>query len=208
MSGFHFSPRPNRADQIRWQEWTDAAFAQARAEDKPILLAISAVWCHWCHVMDETTYSSQDVIDAINERYVAVRVDNDRRPDINARYNQGGWPTTAILTPDGDLLKGATYVPPDQMHLLLTQVDAFYGDPDRRQAIAQHLSDARARRSAAREPDRGALKGDIPDRIFSFLDANFDERYGGFGTDQKFPQTNALHFLLDRWARMRDDRSA
>ena len=207
MSDFHFSPRPNKADKIRWRAWGDAPFDEAREHDKPVLLAISAVWCHWCHVMDETTYSAQDVIDTINSRFVPVRVDNDQRPDVNARYNQGGWPTTAILTPDGDLLKGATYVPPDQMLHLLTQVDAFYSDPEKRLAVAQHVREAKERRNALRPAAPSSLKPDVPERVFSFLDANFDERYGGFGTDQKFPQTNALHFLLDRWARSRDERS-
>src|SRR5438552_3525568 len=137
-----------------------------------------------------------------------VRVDNDRRPNVNSRYNQGCWPTTAILTADGELLKGATYVPPEQMHQLLRQVDAFYAEPANRVAIAQHVEEARSRRiAAAAVDDSAAVKPDVPDRIFSFLDASFDERYGGFGTDQKFPQTGVLHFLLDRWARMRDDRS-
>ncbi len=207
MSDLHFSPRPNRAHEIRWREWGDAAFEEARSSGKPVLLAISAVWCHWCHVMDETTYSTQDVIDTINGRFVAVRVDNDRRPDVNARYNQGGWPTTAILTPDGDLLKGATYVPPDQMHQLLAQIDAFYADASNRATIAEHVADVRRRRAQTSSRSAGALKPDIPDRVFSFLDANFDERFGGFGTDQKFPQTQALHFLLDRYARRKDART-
>jgi len=112
MSGFHFSPRPNRASEIGWREWGADAFAAARAEDKPILLGISAVWCHWCHVMDETTYSDQGVIDVINREYIPIRVDNDLRPDVNNRYNMGGWPTTAFLTPQGDILTGATYLPP------------------------------------------------------------------------------------------------
>ena len=207
MSEFHFSPRPNRAHEIQWREWGSAAFAEAQAHDKPVLLAISAVWCHWCHVMDETTYSSQDVIDAINRRYVPVRVDNDQRPDVNARYNQGGWPTTAILTPEGELLKGATYVPPEQMHHLLAQVDAFYAEPENRRAVAEHVREARGRRVAAQSATPGPLRPDIPDRVFSFLDANFDERFGGFGSDQKFPQTSALHFLLDRFARSCDERA-
>lgn len=207
MSGFHFSPRPNRASDIRWQEWGDAAFERAREENKPILLAISAVWCHWCHVMDETTYSSDDVIELINRRYVPVRVDNDQRPDINARYNQGGWPTTAILTPDGEILKGGTYVPPDQMFNLLSQVGSFFSDPENRLAIARRMSELKSRRDEARTQPSDQLKPDIADRVFSFLDANFDETYGGFGSDQKFPMTGALHFLLDRWQRVRDDRS-
>src|SRR5579875_2022883 len=92
----HFSPRPNRAHEIGWLPWGAQAFERAQRENKPILLSISAVWCHWCHVMDETSYSDEAIIAAIRERYVPVRVDNDRRPDVNARYNQGGWPTTAF----------------------------------------------------------------------------------------------------------------
>ena len=103
-------------------------FARAAAEDRPILLSISAVWCHWCHVMDETTYSDPGVIETINRRFVPVRVDNDRRPDINARYNMGGWPTTAFLTPDGRTLTGATYLPPAQMHRALEEIARFYHD--------------------------------------------------------------------------------
>ncbi|MHB8631626.1 MAG: DUF255 domain-containing protein, partial [Candidatus Limnocylindria bacterium] len=104
MTDFHFSPRPNRAHEIAWRSWGDDAFSEARSADKPVLLAISAVWCHWCHVMDETSYSDETVIRGINERYIPIRVDNDERPDVNRRYNMGGWPTTAFLTPDGEIL--------------------------------------------------------------------------------------------------------
>src|SRR3990172_341118 len=123
---FRFSPRPNRAADIDGQEGGDASFGRAEAEDKPILLAISAVWCHWCHVMDETSYSNPAVIELINRDYVAIRVDNDRRPDINRRYNQGGWPTTVFLTPTGELLTGGTYLPPDQMLAALRYVKDYY----------------------------------------------------------------------------------
>ncbi|TMF11059.1 MAG: DUF255 domain-containing protein [Chloroflexi bacterium] len=109
---FHFSPRANRASEINWHPWSPEAFDEARHTGRPILLSISAVWCHWCHVMDETTYSHPGVIDIINREYVPVRVDNDVRPDINQRYNMGGWPTTAFLTASGDILTGGTYLPP------------------------------------------------------------------------------------------------
>src|SRR6059036_535657 len=125
---FHFSPRPNRASEVNWHAWSPGAFEEARETGKPILLAISAVWCHWCHVMDETTYSTDQVIDLINREYVPVRVDNDVRPDINQRYNMGGWPTTAFLTPQGDILTGATYLPADQMSDALSRVAAYYRD--------------------------------------------------------------------------------
>lgn len=157
--------------------------------------------------MDETTYSSEDVIDIINRRFIPVRVDNDRRPDINARYNQGGWPTTAVLTHEGELLKGATYVPPEQMHRLLVQLDAFYSDPANRREVASKIEELRDRRNAGHVSRPGPLKPDIPERIFSFLDANFDEDFGGFGADQKFPQTATLHFLLDLWARSNEPRA-
>ena len=121
-SPFHFSPRPNRAHEIDWRTWGPEAFQKAQQEDKPILLGISAVWCHWCHVMDETSYSDEGVIRLINERFVPVRVDNDQRPDVNARYNMGGWPTTAFLTPDGEAITGMTYVPPDQFRETLEQI--------------------------------------------------------------------------------------
>ncbi len=89
-----------------------------------LLLSISAVWCHWCHVMDETTYSDPEVIRLINENFIPVRVDNDRRPEINRRYNQGGWPSTVFLEPHGNVLAGATYIPPENMRQV---IDRFIG---------------------------------------------------------------------------------
>ena len=130
-SDLRFSPRTNRAHEIAWQAWSHEAFDEARRAGKPVLLAISAVWCHWCHVMDETTYSDPRVMAAIAEGYVAVRVDNDRRPDVNRRYNMGGWPTVAFLTPDGEVLTGATYLPPDQLLDVLERVREYYAQPRR-----------------------------------------------------------------------------
>ena len=126
---FRFSPRPNRASDIGWRDWGEKAFQEAQVADKPILLAISAVWCHWCHVMDETSYSDPEVIRTINERYVPIRVDNDERPDVNRRYNMGGWPTTAFLTPDGEIVHGGTYIPPDAMRSYVAQVEPLRVEP-------------------------------------------------------------------------------
>ena len=108
--------------EIQWREWSDEAFAQAQREGKPVLLDISAVWCHWCHEMDRNTYSDAEVRRLVGELYVPVRVENDARPDINERYNQGGWPTTAFLTPTGEVIYGATYIPPDQMKRVLVEL--------------------------------------------------------------------------------------
>src|SRR5271168_4808787 len=105
---------------VRWQEWGEQAFALAARENKPILLDIGAVWCHWCHVMDRESYDDPEVAQIVNERFVAVKVDRDERPDIDARYQvavsaisgQGGWPLTAFLTPAGKPFYGGTYFPP------------------------------------------------------------------------------------------------
>jgi uncharacterized protein YyaL (SSP411 family) len=125
---FRFSPRPNRAREIHWRAWGDDVFKEAQDTKKPVLLSLSAVWCHWCHVMDETTYSDRRVIEFINNRFIPTRVDNDRRPDVNRRYNMGGWPTTAFLTETGDVITGATYLPAEDMLGALRKVDDIYSN--------------------------------------------------------------------------------
>ncbi|MFQ6057500.1 MAG: DUF255 domain-containing protein [Anaerolineae bacterium] len=110
-------------EKIRWREWGEEAFQEARELDRPILLSISATWCH---VMDRTSYADEEVAELINSAFIPIRVDNDRRPDINARYNMGGWPTTAILTPGGDILTGGTYIPPEQLKQVLRQISQYY----------------------------------------------------------------------------------
>ncbi len=190
---FRFSPRPNRAHEIAWLPWGPDAFARAQAEDKPVLLSISAVWCHWCHVMDETTYSDAAVMRTIAERYIAVRVDNDRRPDVNARYNMGGWPTTAVLTPSGDTITGATYIAPDQMVRFLDDVVAFF--ETNRADIEAQVAGAHAPAPiapAAAEP----LGDEIIANVTEAIASGYDPEFGGFGTEPKFPQTDALEFLL------------
>ncbi len=105
---------------VQWQEWGEEAFAKAKAEDKPILLDIGAVWCHWCHVMDRESYESAETAKIINDQFIAVKVDRDERPDVDTRYQaavsaisgQGGWPLTAFLTPEGKPYFGGTYFPP------------------------------------------------------------------------------------------------
>lgn len=207
---FRFSPRPNRALEIAWKPWSEETFAEAAAADKPVLLSLSAVWCHWCHVMDETTYSDETVIKLLNERFVAVRVDSDKRPDINARYNMGGWPSTAVLTPQGEILSGSTYVPAVAMAALLERVYGFY--TTRRAHIADHLAQMRSMRDARVAADTatpGELDPAIAGEIMSNIIENYDEEHGGFGTAPKFPQNNVLAYLLATWrvARMEEQRA-
>src|SRR5512140_1225222 len=106
---------------VQWHQWGEEAFAEARGENKPILLDIGAVWCHWCHVMDRESYDDPAIAEIVNENFIAVKVDRDERPDIDGRYQaavqavsgQGGWPLTAFLTPDGKPFYGGTYFPPN-----------------------------------------------------------------------------------------------
>jgi uncharacterized protein YyaL (SSP411 family) len=203
MSGFHFSPRPNRAHEIAWRTWGDAAFREAKASDKPVLLAISAVWCHWCHVMDETSYSDPVVIAAVNERYVPIRVDNDERPDVNRRYNMGGWPTTAFLTPDGEILNGATYIPPDAMRSYVAEVANIWRD--KRGELEPKLREMKEHAAVAHEQRPGDLAPEILGAIAALIRGQYDPEYGGFGREPKFPQPKLLRFLLDEYRRTMSD---
>ncbi|HXM55039.1 MAG TPA: DUF255 domain-containing protein, partial [Candidatus Dormibacteraeota bacterium] len=196
MSQFHFSPRPNRAAEIHWRPWSAEAFEQARSEDKPILLSISAVWCHWCHVMDETSYSADQVIDLVNREYVPVRVDNDVRPDINQRYNMGGWPTTAFLTPQGDILTGATYLPPDQMADALAKVASYYRTS--KPEIVARVLEGRKRASGQVAGSAGTLDPGLVDRLLGSVETAYDPEHGGFGSAPKFPQTDAIALLAEQ----------
>ncbi|MEO6196665.1 MAG: DUF255 domain-containing protein [Dehalococcoidia bacterium] len=191
---FHFSPRPNRAADIAWSEWGEDAFQRARDSGKPILLSLSAVWCHWCHVMDETTYSDEGVITFINQHFVPVRVDNDQRPDINARYNMGGWPTTAFLTPEGETLAGATYIAPDQMKEVLPKVYTHF--VSNRDEITQKAIELREKRAEVYQKAAGELTATIFQDILRSVMNNYDPLYGGFGEAPKFPHTDAIDLLL------------
>ncbi len=200
---FRFSPRPNRASEIPWRAWGPEAFTEAKLAQRPILLAISAVWCHWCHVMDETTYSDPAVIRAINERYVAIRVDNDKRPDVNRRYNMGGWPTTAFLTPDGEVVSGGTYLPPEVMGQYLEQVAELYRD--RRAEIEQRVAEIRLQEAQRRHASAGPLQWSIVEDVIGQIRGLYDAAYGGFGREPKFPQPHLLRLLLDEYRRHRGD---
>ena len=195
MTGFRFSPNPNQAHQINWLPWGQEAFARAQGENRPVLLCLSAVWCHWCHVMDEATYSDPDVVRFINQGFVAIRADSDHRPDLNSRYNVGGWPTTALLTGHGGLIGGATYLPPDQLLAMLTELDAAYRD-DKAQLYDQARQLLHQRRDQARRATAGhEVEEALVDRVARIVTGAYDVANGGFGTAPKFPNTTVLTFL-------------
>src|SRR5205807_10368506 len=118
---------PKKVGAIAWQPWSEEAFEQAKREKKFILLDLEAVWCHWCHVMDETTYKTPEVIALIQSKYIPVRVDQDSRPDLSNRYEDYGWPATVVFGPDGgEIVKRRGYLPPKAMASML---QAIIDDP-------------------------------------------------------------------------------
>jgi|FaiFalFF_MnMetaG_3_1042247.scaffolds.fasta_scaffold00293_22 uncharacterized protein YyaL (SSP411 family) len=204
MSAFRFSPRPNRAHLIRWRPWGEEALREAQREDKPVLLSISAVWCHWCHVMDETSYSDPEVISLVNSLFIPIRVDTDRNPEVNLRYNMGGWPTTAFLTPQGDLIAGGTYLPPHHLKEALTRIARLYRE--QRTSLYKTAQEVKNRRLERLQKVAvgGSLSFSIVDQTARAVVALYDPFFGGLGLQPKFPMPDALHLLLDMYAHTRD----
>jgi uncharacterized protein len=178
-----------------WAEWSPTAFARAEAEKKPVLLSLVTAWSDECAAMDKGTYGDPDVESLIDQRFVAVRVDADRRPDINERYNLGGWPTTVFLTSSGSTLSGGTYLDAAEMISTLRRVADAYRD--RFEEIrARAAVVRRAGLQAGRDPDRDPLPSDPVADFRSLLLARFDAVNGGFGPAPKLPHPQALSFAL------------
>lgn len=192
----HDMAREKERARIPWLDWDEDSFQLAQDLDKPILLDISAVWCHWCHVMDQTTYDDPQVAALINAEFVPIRVDNDKRPDVNARYNMGGWPTTAFLTPEGDVITGATYVQAEQMKALLEQVASYYRQ--NKADIQGRVVKLQERRQLAATalPASGLITPALVDSVVQAAVDAYDPLYGGFGTEPKFPHIEVLELLL------------
>ena len=213
--------RSARHQPVEWHPWGEAAFARAQAENKPILLDIGAVWCHWCHVMDRESYEDPELAAIINQHYVAVKVDRDERPDVDARYQaavsaisgQGGWPLTGFLTPDGRPFFGGTYFPRDDRYgrpgfgrVLLTMAQVW---KDRREEAME--SAASVMEAIEHNESFAARGGDLSlalvDKIAGSILSQFDPHHGGFGSQPKFPHPAALDLLL-QIAMHRDNEQA
>jgi len=203
---------------VDWHEWGDAAFARAKSEDKPILLDIGAVWCHWCHVIDRESYENAEIAKIINEHFVAVKVDRDERPDVDSRYQsavsaisgQGGWPLTGFLLSDGKPFFGGTYFPPeDQMgrpgfrRILLAVSDSYRSKRAELERAANSLADAVSQAEV--------FTGARADFDFGVVDAQiksmtqlFDIKNGGFGRAPKFPHSSAIDLILERYQQTKE----
>jgi len=197
--------------EVDWYEWGEEAFARARAEDKPILLDIGAVWCHWCHVIDRESYENPQLAAIINQLFIPVKVDRDERPDVDARYQaaisalsgQGGWPLTGFLLPDGRPFFGGTYFPPEDamgrpgFRRILEAVAAGYRD---RRAEVEEAASRLAEAVAKTETFAGG-RGEFDSRVAEdqaeSIVSLFDSRNGGFGRSPKFPHPAAIDLLLE-----------
>ncbi len=204
---------------IRWYEWGEETFAAARRDNKPMLLDIGAVWCHWCHVMDRESYEDPEVAKIVNEHFIAVKVDRDERPDIDSRYQlavsaisgQGGWPLTAFLTPEGKPFYGGTYFPPDDNYgrpsfkrVLLAIAGAYREKHGEVVEQAQNVVAAIGRADALAPADFSPRV--IEAIVQSALEA-YDESNGGFGRAPKFPHPSVLDLLMDHSLRANDARA-
>jgi uncharacterized protein YyaL (SSP411 family) len=198
---------------IDWHEWNDEAFQRAKDQDKPILLDIGAVWCHWCHVIARESYENPEISKIINEHFVAIKVDRDERPDVDSRYQsaisaisgQGGWPLTGFLLPDGKPFFGGTYFPPeDQMgrpgfrRVLLAVAESFKNKRPDLVRAAESLSDA-VTQAETFTGARGAFDAAVVESQIGSLTQLFDIRNGGFGRAPKFPHCSSLDLILDRY---------
>jgi uncharacterized protein YyaL (SSP411 family) len=198
---------------IHWHEWGPEAFERAKQENKPILLDIGAVWCHWCHVMDRESYEDPAIAAAINENFVAIKVDRDERPDVDSRYQtavqaisgQGGWPLTAFLTPEGKPFYAGTYFPPQDhqgrpsfRRVLLTLAQAY------REKNADVIESAESVMGAIGRAEgfsgkSGSLGPQIIESMVEAMVKLFDPEHGGFGSAPKFPHPSATDLLLQRY---------
>ncbi len=200
---------------IQWHEWGEEAFTTAQRNNKPMLLDIGAVWCHWCHVMDRESYDDPEIAAIVNENFVAVKVDRDERPDIDSRYQvavqavsgQGGWPLTAFLTPDGKPFYGGTYFPPQDHYgrpsfrRVLLSIAAAYKEKHGDVMEQAQMVETAISQSESFAGRSGKLSLSAVEAIETAAQRMFDPEHGGFGQAPKFPHPSALDLLIERYGK-------
>jgi len=179
------------ATKVEWREWGPEAFAVAERSGKPVLLALTAPWCEDCHEMDRTTYSEPRIAANVNDGFVPVRVNVDRHPRVRDRYNMGGFPSTVFTTPDGTVITGATFLGIDGFREILDAVRRTWdGKGADAGSVPRQLRDA--------EPPGGELSARVEEHMVEQLLAAYDDEFGGWGTDVKFPLPRTIEFALVR----------
>ena len=201
----------HRDNPVHWQEWGEAAFAEARERNVPVHLSVGYAACHWCHVMAHESFEDEAVAAALNARFVPVKVDREERPDIDAVYmsavtattGHGGWPMTVFLTPEGEPFFCGTYFPRDHFLRVLAALDeAWRTREDEVRASGSHIATSLA--EALQPPTPHAVEPAALSSAVGLLARQFDHVAGGFGGAPKFPPSMVLEFLLRHHARTGD----
>jgi hypothetical protein len=197
-----FSPNPNLAHLIHWHEWENDAFQMAREQNKPVMLFLAAFWCRYCQRMDEQAFSDRENLALLNAYFIALRVEDAKRPDIDARYNLNGWPTIAFFTPAGELISAANYLPSDEFKELLLNVYLDYQQRSGASSSAEvsDESESRVAQPGRHEPSYASRLSGITDAIMALA----DRQHGGYGHGQKFIHADANDFLLSRYEATKD----
>jgi len=181
--------KPSEAIQkIEWGPWTDDVFERAKAEKKFVILDLEAVWCHWCHVMDERTYANPKVAKLMTSKYIAVRVDQDSRPDLSNKYEEYGWPATIIFNSDGtELAKRSGFIPPEEMASLLEAIiqDPTPGPSAKPKAKISYTAST-------------ALPAALRTELVQNNLAGYDSKLGSWGTSQKYLDWDSVELSLER----------
>jgi uncharacterized protein YyaL (SSP411 family) len=178
--------KPLAETPIHWVAWSDAVFRQARAEHKFVLMDLEAVWCHWCHVMDAVTYADPDVQREIAAKYLAVKVDQDSRPDISNRYEDYGWPATVVFDGDGkEIVKRQGYMPPKPM---LSMLEAIVDDPTPGPSVVPE--EAIAWSASSR------IAPEVLEQVKKNYEAQYDVKAGGWGFSHKFLDADSAEYAM------------
>jgi uncharacterized protein YyaL (SSP411 family) len=198
-----FSPNPNRANLIHWHEWGDDAFRKAQEQDKPLMLFLTAFWCRFCQRMDEGAFSDDENIALLNAYFIAIRVEDSQRPDVNTRYNLNGWPTIAFMAPPGELLGATNYLPSEEFGNLLARLYTGYREKkDEIRSASNNPGDTPSETTAAvtREHSWESTLSEVTTVIMNLA----DRVHGGYGRGQKFIHPEANNFLLSRYVATKD----
>jgi uncharacterized protein YyaL (SSP411 family) len=179
------------ATKVEWHEWGTAPFEIAERASKPVLLSLITPWSAECHEMETTTYAEPRIAANVNDGFVPVRVDADRNPQVRERYNMGGFPSTVFLTPDGEVLTGATFLGVDGFRGILDSVRRTWDSKGTDAgSIPRALGDD--------APPAGTLDARIEEHMVEQLLGTFDDEFGGWGSDVKFPLPHTVEFALVR----------